>query len=298
MCLPTAALWGAANWWKASGTQEGCHFEHATQAAVLPLLRAALDARGLSGVRIAASDESQVDMAVGTWAAFNATTRGLIDEVNVHGYQDGGDRAGLYNSVVVQAGKTLRMSEHGDGDASGWNLATQLHADFAALHPTSWVYWQALDAAGGWTLVNADMPAGTLTGGVPAKYYALAQWSRHIRPNATILATADAPGPACTGGVCAATAAAALDAKRGVLTVVATNVGSTAIAPGGVVFDLSAVPGVVDGPVPRWATQPQAANGDRYRPYIGDAAVKAGQLSLSVAWQPGTVVTFEVPVKA
>ena len=38
-----------ATWWKADGTQEGCHFDASTQATLLPLLRAALDRVGLLG---------------------------------------------------------------------------------------------------------------------------------------------------------------------------------------------------------------------------------------------------------
>jgi galactan endo-1,6-beta-galactosidase len=79
-----------ANWWKASGTQEGCHFDASTQAAVLAALPAELASVGLAGqLRVAASDESQVDMALATWRAFNSSTRALIDQLNVHGYQQG-----------------------------------------------------------------------------------------------------------------------------------------------------------------------------------------------------------------
>lgn len=56
-----------SNWWKASGTQEGCHFDHSTQETVANLLRTELDARGLSNLVVAASDENQYDEALATW---------------------------------------------------------------------------------------------------------------------------------------------------------------------------------------------------------------------------------------
>jgi galactan endo-1,6-beta-galactosidase len=107
-----------ATWWKADGTHEGCHFDAATQAAVLAELPAALAAAGVAP-RIAASDESRIDMAISTWGALGPSTRALIDQFNVHGYQEGGDRAGLYDAVVVKGGKVLHDSEYGDGDGTG-----------------------------------------------------------------------------------------------------------------------------------------------------------------------------------
>ena len=148
--------WNSA--WKATGTQEGCHFDIATQALVLPLLRPALDAAGLRATRVAASDESLTDQALATWRGLSSGARAAIDAVNVHGYQGlEGNRSGLYAEVVVAGGKELRMSEHGEGDGSGGALAQQLLLDFTQLHMTSWCYWQAIDEAGGWGFFVGDM---------------------------------------------------------------------------------------------------------------------------------------------
>ncbi|KAJ3545204.1 hypothetical protein NM208_g2630 [Fusarium decemcellulare] len=56
----------SASWWKADGTQEGCHINVATQATIINNLRAELNSRGLSSMAIAASDESYYDQAVTT----------------------------------------------------------------------------------------------------------------------------------------------------------------------------------------------------------------------------------------
>lgn len=95
-----------ATWWKASGTQEGCHFDVSTQANVLLRLRGELDAAGLKTTLIASSDESLTDQALATWQGLNASARAVIGQVNVHGYEGAsGNRAELYKEVVVQGGK-------------------------------------------------------------------------------------------------------------------------------------------------------------------------------------------------
>jgi len=72
----------AAEWWRSDGTQEGCHFDRGTQAAVLATLPAALQHFGLNGsLRVAASDESYVDMALATWQALGPDAQAVIDQV-------------------------------------------------------------------------------------------------------------------------------------------------------------------------------------------------------------------------
>jgi hypothetical protein len=135
----------ASTWWRSTGSQEGCHFDVATQEAVVALLAQALAAAGLANTTaIAASDDNRVDEALATWRALGSATRSALAQVNVHGYQEGGDRAGLYQAVAVQGGKGLRDSEYGDGDGSGATMAASFLADWAALHPNGWTYWQCV----------------------------------------------------------------------------------------------------------------------------------------------------------
>jgi galactan endo-1,6-beta-galactosidase len=72
-----------ADWWHSAGTQEGCHFDPGTQAAVLTTLPAALQHFGLYGssLRVAASDESYVDMALATWQALGPDAQAVIEQV-------------------------------------------------------------------------------------------------------------------------------------------------------------------------------------------------------------------------
>jgi len=243
----------SSSWWTATGTQEGCHMDATVQAAVLPYLRSELNSRGLSGVKISASDETSYDLARTTWNSFSSTTKGYVDQVNVHGYQgSGGRRDLLYTDVVTTAGKKLWNSETGDSDGTGYNLAFNLLYDFRWLHPTAWVYWQVMDPTAGWGVIKYD--ASTLQpGAIETKYYVLAQFSRHIRPGMRILDT----------GVSYATAAYDATAER--LVIVALNTSTSAQT---LTFDLSrftTVTGGSGGLVPRWNTV--TTGGDKYASY-------------------------------
>lgn len=239
-------------------------------------LRGELDAAGLNGTRIAASDESLTDQALSTWDGLNASARAVIDQVNVHGYQGtSGNRQGLYQAAVVQGGKALRMSEHGDGDASGATVATNAMLDFGALHPTSWVYWQALDG-GGWGLLDSDVGNGNIAG-VNPKWYVLAQLSRHVRPGDVVLSSGDPNGnTVVTWNATAAT-----------LTLVTWNPGSGAAD---VTFDLSAF-GTAAGPAAGWVTA-ASTGGPKYEP---TQAVPIGPGATLVVTIPGgSLATYVV----
>ncbi|GLW45362.1 hypothetical protein Stsp02_10240 [Streptomyces sp. NBRC 14336] len=267
----------ASSWWTATGTQEGCHLDPAVQAAVLPYLRSELDKRGLSSVRISASDETNYDTARSTWASFGASTKALVSQVNVHGYQGtGGRRDLLHTDVVTTAGKKLWNSETGDSDGSGLSMARNLCYDFRWLHPTAWCYWQVMDPSTGWAMIAYD--ANTLQPTtVQPKYYVMAQFSRHIRPGMTILDT----------GV--SYAAAAYDAGARRLVLVAVN---TSASPQTLTFDLSrftTVTGGSGGAVPRWNTV--TGGGDMYRAYTD---TRLSGKSVSVPFAAGAVQTLHV----
>ncbi|MGW6734924.1 beta-1,6-galactanase [Streptomyces sp. NPDC055013] len=243
----------ASSWWTATGTQEGCHLDPAVQTAVLPYMRSELDGRGLTGVRIAASDETNYDTARSTWASFGTSTKALVSQVNVHGYQgSGGRRDLLHTDVVTTSGKKLWNSETGDSDGTGLTMASNLCYDFRWLHPTAWCYWQVMDPSTGWAMIAYD--ANTLQPTtIQTKYYVMAQFSRHIRPGMRILDT----------GV--SYAAAAYDASARRLVIVAVNTSASAQA---LTFDLSrfsTVSGGSGGLVPRWNTV--TTGGDQYRAY-------------------------------
>ncbi|KAF3933062.1 hypothetical protein ABW20_dc0107974 [Dactylellina cionopaga] len=264
-----------ANWWKADGTQEGCHFNVATQSQVIGYLRTALNNQGLNSMQIAASDENTYDSGKSTWNGLTSSAKSQVNQIHVHGYQGAsGDRSGLYN-LAHAAGKTLWNSEYGESDATGASLVSNLILDFRWLHPTAWVYWQMIDG-GGWGLIDGSNDSGTL-GAVSQKYFALAQFTRHIREGMTIL---DGGGDAVV---------AAYDPSKKKLVIVAVNWSSSTQY---LNFDLSRFSGVVDGAtVPRWYTQ-LGTSGSRYVSSPSDTKVSGTKFWSSFG--PNLVQTFEI----
>ena len=255
-----------ADWWKANGTQEGCHFDAASQAAALATLPAALTEAGFTvgslanNIRIAASDESRIDMAASTWAAWKDATRATLQQFNVHGYQIGGDCGGLYQSVVVEGGKVLHDTEYGDGDATGGLMAQSILADWSTLHPSAWHYWQIIDVTAGWGLREGDATTGVL-GALNTKWYVLAQFARHIRMGAEILHVTTTTDTAGGKGIGGGIAAAVLDAARdNTLTLVLQNYGASNNTL--VDIDLTAfaiVPAGTGGAIAAWITSTKTA---------------------------------------
>lgn len=266
----------SSDWWKGTtGTQEGCHIGSSAQAAIIPLMRSELNARGLSSTIVSASDENTYDLAISTFNDLGSTVLSNVGRINVHGYQDGdGDRAGLY-SLTSGAGLALWNSEYGDSDATGSNMVSNLILDFRWLHPTAWVYWQAIDG-GGWGLIDGDDAALTLNGPTQ-KYFCLAQFSRHIREGMEIL----------DGG--SDHVVAAYDAANSKLVIVAVNWGSAQY----INFELSSfsTPGTSGQTIPRWHTQ--ISSGDQYVSSPSDT-VQSGTKFWSY-FEENEVQTFEVP---
>ncbi|GKT65671.1 glycoside hydrolase family 30 protein [Colletotrichum tofieldiae] len=235
-----------ANWWKADGTQEGCHIDVATQATIINALRTELNNRGLNSMTIAASDESYYDQAVTTLNGLGNAALKNVARINVHGYQYANGKRDQVFSLSSARGLRLWNSEYGENDATGERLVSNLLLDFRWLKPTGWVYWQVLDG-GGWGVIDADNEAGTL-GSANQKYFVFAQFARHIREGMRIL----------DGG--ADNVVAAYDAARSKLVIVAVNWGDAQYLN----FDLSKFTqaSTNGAKVTRWRTQ--IGSGDRY----------------------------------
>ncbi|MFC6018156.1 hypothetical protein ACFP2T_18345 [Plantactinospora solaniradicis] len=261
----------SSSWWTATGTQEGCHIDASIQRTVLAHLRTALDGQGLTGLAISASDETSYDLARTTWNSFDAATRGLVRQVNVHGYQGSGGRRDLLYNDVRAAGKVLWNSEYGDGDGTGLTMAKNLCLDWTWLHPTAWAYWQVMDPSAGWAAIPYD-PNTRTPGAVQPKYYVLAHFTRHIRPGMRILNTGDG------------STAAAYDAAARRLIIVAVNTGAAQT----LTFDLSAF-STVTGGVTRWTTVPGGT--DRY---LRRTDIGLSGKSVRLAFPAGSVQTLHI----
>ncbi|HZB97496.1 MAG TPA: glycoside hydrolase [Candidatus Sulfotelmatobacter sp.] len=262
-----------STWWKAEGTQEGCFVSTGVQQQIIGYLRAELDSRNLQSVQVATSDENTYDIACSTWSSFSGETKRNIARINVHGYQYGDGRRDLLHDHAVADGKSLWLSEYGDSNGAGMELASNLNLDFHWLHPRAWVYWQVLDGDG-WGLIQADCNSASM-GAVNDKYFVLAQYTRHIRPGMHILSTDDV------------NTVAAYEASAKRLVIVCANYGTAQW----INFELSGFGGrpAEGNVVRRWATI--TGGGERYG-YHEDTHIHGTRFW---SWfEPNTVQTFEV----
>lgn len=213
------------NYWKAGGKQEGCHFERNSQATMIKLLRAELDARGLAATQISAADETNYDRAIGTFESYDRETRALVAQINAHAYAT--ERRSELRDLAKASGKVLVMSEvDGAGGTDhdhaaivpALELADRIIGDLQELRPARWIFWQAVEDEAGqvaanknWGLIHADLQGATHAYSLTKKYYAMAQFSKFIRQGQVLLSTGDE------------NSVAAFDRGAGVLVVVTRN---------------------------------------------------------------------------
>lgn len=227
------------DYWRASGRQEGCHFDRASQARLIQRLRTALDEHGLKDVRISAADETNYDRTIETWKSYDAATRACVAVINAHAYATA--RRAELRALARETGRPLVMSEVDDGGGSPHDhtaigpalfLAGQIIDDLRDLQPLRWTFWQAVEDESGmvdancnWGLIHADL-VGQMHSWTPTKkYFAMAQFTKLIRPGAT-WATCDDPQ-----------SIAMRNESDGSLVVVTRNAHATATA--SIVYDLS-----------------------------------------------------------
>jgi O-glycosyl hydrolase len=227
------------DYWHENGNQEGCHFERASQAKLIQQLRAELDKQGLHSLKISASDETNYDRAIGTWESFDEKTRACVAQINSHAYETA--RRTELRELAQRSGKPLVMSEV-DGPGSKRHdhksmepalvLAGGIIDDLRDLRPLQWVFWQAVENEAGmaqsninWGLIHADLEGTSHAWSFTKKYFALANFSKFIRPGARLLNTGQP------------NSVAAYDAKQSTLVIVVRNADS---ADESVTYDLSA----------------------------------------------------------
>jgi O-glycosyl hydrolase len=181
-----------SRWWVLGGRQEGCHFtaegvnELLTELSELPEV-----ARGRT---IAASEEWSPDEAVAAWDALGPTARRVVGRLNTHTY-DGGSRAAV-RARAVRAGIELWVSEYGDGEASGRDLALAIVHDLRELAPSAWVLWQAV-SPDSWGVLRLSRDGSSVK--QTAKFEVLARFTRSVRPGMTLVGTDDPLSVAATG---------------------------------------------------------------------------------------------------
>ena len=186
-------------YWVAGNRQEGNYFDPAGQSRMLVATDAALRAHG-STTLLAAMDETNHDTFVTDWTGLSAQAKALVRQLNVHSYSTTG--ATGPRDIARVTGLPLWMSEVDlsapntvqdfDNVPSALALGEQIVLDFKRLEPAAWVIWQAsepsatgTDKGSNWGLVRTDMSVphpADMSLHVTSKYWAMATFSRTIRP--------------------------------------------------------------------------------------------------------------------
>lgn len=281
------------SYWGAGGRQEGSHWDQASQARIIAGLRSALTGAGL-GTPVAAMDETNADMFRDAWDSYDATTRAAVGKLNSHTYGQGG-RTGA-RDIAKGSAKPLWMSEVDLGGSvpqsftdmsPALDFARHINDDIRELEPSAWVMWQAVDdyvnmtpghEDSNWGLIQTDL-ASTHPATEPLrlnkKYWAMANYSRFIRPGARVVGSDDpdalaALRPGGTGAVVVYTNPTGADRT--------------------VTFDLGGFQNVDTAvPVERYTTD-AGKNVQRE----GDLSATAAK-TLTATVGPGSVTTFVVP---
>lgn len=227
---PDTGYWGANSW-----KQEGCHFDPGeSQSKILVETAAALEKYGLSEVILVGSDETSPRTQINSYHSYTEEARAALGRISTHTYDSNGIAA--LGALAKEENFNLWMSEvDGDGTAgtgagemgSALWIAEKIISDMNALSPSAWVMWQIIDNhvskdgyngnkdsgmvnvnRGFWGAAVADHDEENII--LTKKYYGIGQFTRYIRPGATIIH--------CGGG-----ALAAYDAGKGELVVVVLN---------------------------------------------------------------------------
>ncbi|MFE2523230.1 glycoside hydrolase [Streptomyces sp. NPDC059382] len=279
------------DYWRAGGHQEGSHWTPASQAHMITALRTELERTGLR-TPVAAMDETNPDMFRADWDHYGASARAAIGRLNTHTYGTRG-RSGP-RDIAKGAHTPLWMSEVDLGGTvpqsftdmrPALDLADRITDDLTQLEPRAWVLWQAVEdyenmspahENSNWGLIQTDFtPADAAREPLRKnkKYWAMAQYSRFIRPGARVITTDDTD-----------TLAAIRPGGQGAVVVHTNATGS----PRTVTLDLSGFRTVSPSPVQRYTT-------DATRNVHREADVSAEGRHLTVTLDPGSVTTLVIP---
>ena len=265
------------DFWRCSGTQEGCHFDVQSQIKFLRVLAPILKDSGLNTM-ISASDETKVAQSVTDFNAYKAAgVLPFVSQWNTHTYSvTNADRKRLAH-LTQEAGIPLWMSEVGAGGSGiGGNLALaqKLFDDMRYLQPVAWIDWQVMEEWNDqWCTVTGQFVDQTFSRN--KNYYVRQQCSRFI-PGGYDIITSD-----CDQSL------AAMNATRDTLVLVVLNEGTKAIHR----IDLSrfdALP--VKGKAKAFRTSPSE---DLKR--VTDFTIADGLLTVTLPTQSITTLVLPIP---
>ncbi|MCX2951793.1 RICIN domain-containing protein [Lentzea sp. NEAU-D7] len=188
------------------GRQEGAHIGPALQAKVVPAMAQALRANEVKAT-VSAPDETNPGIFADDWAAYPASVRAQVSQLNVHTY--GTARRTSARDIAKGAGKPLWMSEvdghWGSGQSftsmePGLGIAERVIDDLRELEPRAWLLWQAIEDYNNmkpgaespdgmnWGVVQIPFDCGaqdtlaTCPARVNTKFHALRNFTHFVKP--------------------------------------------------------------------------------------------------------------------
>ncbi|MFJ2744881.1 RICIN domain-containing protein [Streptomyces sp. NPDC087440] len=237
-------------------------------------------------------DETNPNTFRKNWDSYASGVRDAVGQLNAHTYGTGG-RTGVRDIAKGEATR-LWMSEVDLGGSvpqsftdmsPAFDLTRRINDDIRELEPSAWVLWQAVEdyenmtpgrENSNWGLVQTDFTpdnAATEPLRKNKKYWAMANYSRFVRPGARVITTDDAD-----------TFAALRPSGTGTV-VVHTNTTDKAR---NISLDLSGFGKVGTGAVQRHVT-------DGTRDLQRDTDLKLTGTTLKATVAPGSVTTFVLP---
>ncbi|MCR5321383.1 MAG: RICIN domain-containing protein [Lachnospiraceae bacterium] len=182
-------------WWEINNRQEGCHYTHAEQNELFKTFQQVFQSRGLGNVCLAGPEGFEYNATLGSLGDYDAQALSAISKFNTHSYY-GNERLFLH-TLALSKGKRVSVSEYGVGVGdhnhqavdSALELAHKIRDDVHDLQPETWVYWQAVEEefdVNNWGFIHADFN-GAETYEITKQYYGMANFSKFIRPGATII---------------------------------------------------------------------------------------------------------------
>jgi len=195
-------------WWcLASSRQEGAHIGRAQQDLLVQKVGAALVAKGLTGTKVSAPDETAPADSSASVNAYSATSKNYLAQINTHTYGGNStDKASIHN-LAVSLGKRMWMSEidgsagtHNHNDiAPGMWLAGRITEDINYIRPAAWISWQVIEDEANmvsenanWGMIHADLAGTSQAYYLTKKYYVMGNYTKFIRPGYQIIAAGDA----------------------------------------------------------------------------------------------------------
>ena len=190
----------SAAWWKCSNNQEGNHVDVAEQAKIVDAVSAALKSQGL-GTGVVAGENYTPALSLASWAAYPASTRSNVTQLNTHTYSGTSSDAQL-RVAAREFGSRIWDSELGVGGTapadhnditSALQLAGSINTDLTQLQSDAFVYWQAVEDQSGnnnYGLLKANF-TGTEEYWVTKQYYAMANYSRYVKAGSIVLQSND-----------------------------------------------------------------------------------------------------------